>query len=288
MPAARPAARGRAGPPRRPGGHLECRRLRTRCRGGDRWPRPTWPRPSRTARPPGRVRPGHRGHAAAGSRRARRPIRARTSSHTPRPGPVDHGTPRWVAEFWAASSGGLLLLTVAAGLVLPTPHKLAALIAAVVLFLGLDAATRGRGLNFLIGYTIVAALVAAVVLVVTFWQLSMLLTIVLLVVAIVRGNLQELRSAARRATARTRAPARGEPHCGPRRPVGVIARATPPGTAAMRIVPWSCLSRDRTYTDSHELAPPRKGARPASTMVEAPRPSAHHRAAHVVGRQTGE
>ena len=38
-----------------------------------------------------------------------------------------------------------------------------------------------------------AAVVAAVVLVVTFWQWSVLLTIVLLVVAIVRGNLQELR-----------------------------------------------------------------------------------------------
>jgi hypothetical protein len=111
-------------------------------------------------------------------------------SHDPDPALT---TPRWLAEFWAASSGGLLLLIVAAVLVLPTPHKLAALLAAVVLFLGLDAATRGRGLQFLIGYTIIAALVAAVVLVLTYWQWAILLTIVLLVLAIVRGNLQELR-----------------------------------------------------------------------------------------------
>ena len=40
--------------------------------------------------------------------------------HDPEPPP---GTPRWLAEFWAATSGGLLLLIVAAVLVLPTPHK---------------------------------------------------------------------------------------------------------------------------------------------------------------------
>jgi hypothetical protein len=102
-------------------------------------------------------------------------------------------TPRWLAELWAASSGGLLLLVVATVLVLPTPHKLAALLAAVVLFLGLDATMRGRGLQFLLGYTVVAAVVAGAVLVVTYWQWSILLTIVLLVVAVVRGNLQELR-----------------------------------------------------------------------------------------------
>ena len=102
-------------------------------------------------------------------------------------------TPRWLAELWAASSGGLLLLVVAMVLVLPTPHKLAALLAAVVLFLGLDATMRGRGLQFLLGYTVVAAVVAGAVLVVTYWQWSILLTIVLLVVAVVRGNLQELR-----------------------------------------------------------------------------------------------
>ena len=113
-------------------------------------------------------------------------------SHPHAPDP-DPGTPRWAAEFWAASSGGLLLLIIATVLVLPTPHKLFALLAAVVLFFGLDAATRGRGLHFLIGYTIVAAVVAAAVLVVTFWQWSILVTIVLLVAAIIRGNVQELR-----------------------------------------------------------------------------------------------
>jgi hypothetical protein len=111
-------------------------------------------------------------------------------SHDPDPG---QATPRRLAEFWAASSGGLLLLVVAAVLVLPTPHKLAALLAAVVLFLATEAATRGRGLQFLIGYTIVAAVVAAVVLAVTYWQWSILLAIVLMALAIVRGNLQELR-----------------------------------------------------------------------------------------------
>jgi hypothetical protein len=110
--------------------------------------------------------------------------------HDPAPPP---GTPRWLAEFWAATSGGLLLLIVSAVLVLPTPHKPAVLLAAVVLFLGLDAATRGRGVAFLIGYAIVAAVVAAVVLVLTFWQWAILLTVVLLVLAVVRGNLQELR-----------------------------------------------------------------------------------------------
>jgi hypothetical protein len=127
--------------------------------------------------------------------------------HDPDPTP---GAPRWPAEFWAASSGGLLLLIVATVLVLPTPHKLSALLAAVVLFFGLDAATRGRGLHFLIGYTIVAAVVAAAVLVVTFWQWSILLTIVLLVAAIIRGNVQELRflrAGLRRERDRARTPA---------------------------------------------------------------------------------
>lgn len=111
-------------------------------------------------------------------------------SHDPDPEP---GTPRRLAEFWAASSGGLLLLIIAAVLVLPTPHKPSALLAAVVAFFGVDAVTRGRGLQFLIGYTIVAAVVAAVVLVLTFWQWSILVTVVLLVAAIIRGNVQELR-----------------------------------------------------------------------------------------------
>ncbi len=145
---------------------------------------------------------GHRDHLAESSRATtelllrveagiptdpRAHIRHR---HDPAPPP---GTPPRLAELWAATSGGLLLLIVAAVLVLPTPHKPSALLAAVVLFLGLDAATRGRGVAFLIGYSVVAAVVAAVVLVLTFWQWAILFTVVLLVLAVVRGNLQELR-----------------------------------------------------------------------------------------------
>lgn len=111
--------------------------------------------------------------------------------HVPAP---PQPAPRALAEFWAATSGGLLLLLVAAVLVLPTPHKPAALITALVLFLGLDAVIRGRGLQSLLAYTIVAAVVAAVVVAVTYWQWAILLTIALLVVAIVRGNVGELRS----------------------------------------------------------------------------------------------
>ena len=140
-------------------------------------------------------------------------------SHDPDPHP---GSPRWLGEFWAATSGGLLLLTIAAVLVLPTPHKPFALLAAVVLFLGLDAAMRRRGVAFLIGYTIAAAVVAAVVLVVTYWQWAILVSMVLLVLAIMRGNLQELRflrAGLRRERERTAADGRehlpGDPEPGP-------------------------------------------------------------------------
>lgn len=119
--------------------------------------------------------------------------------HLPAP---SRPAPRAISELWAATSGALLLVLLAAVLVLPIPHKPAAFVAAVVLFLGVDATMRGRGLQFLIGYTIAAAVVAAVIVAVTYWQWAILLTVALLVVAIIRGNMGELRSlraAARRA-----------------------------------------------------------------------------------------
>ena len=64
----------------------------------------------------------------------------------------------------------------------------------IVAFVGIDSAMRGRGVRFLLNYTIGMAIVAAILLMITHWQLAILLPGVFVVYSTARGNLRELRS----------------------------------------------------------------------------------------------
>lgn len=100
----------------------------------------------------------------------------------------------WISETWAAVSGGLLLIVLTVLSLSALPHRFLVMALAAVGFLGIDAAMRGRGVRFLLNYTIVMALVASVILMVAHWQLAVLVAAVFVVYSTARGNLRELRS----------------------------------------------------------------------------------------------
>lgn len=113
--------------------------------------------------------------------------------HEHRPQPTPTYLPR-IAETWAAVSGGLLLIAVIGLALSEVPQRFVMIALTVVAFLGIDAAMRGRGVRFLLNYTIGMAIVAAIMLMITHWQLAILLPGVFVVYSTARGNLRELRS----------------------------------------------------------------------------------------------
>lgn len=111
-------------------------------------------------------------------------------SHRPRATSTDISR---FAETWAALSAGLMLIAVLGVALSDLPNRFVIIALAVVAFLGIDAALRGRGVRFLLNYTIGMALVAALILMISHWQLAILIPVVLIVYSTARGNLRELR-----------------------------------------------------------------------------------------------
>ncbi len=120
-------------------------------------------------------------------------------AHEHRPQPIiTHMS--WLAETWAALSGGLLLIVVVTLAFSDVPHRFVAMGFTIVAFLGLDAMLRGRGIRFLLNYTITMAIAGTLILMIGYWRLAIILLAIFIVYSTVRGNLSELRSlrAARR------------------------------------------------------------------------------------------
>ncbi len=96
------------------------------------------------------------------------------------------------AYLWAAASGGLLLLLVAALVYLQPPHWPVWLAGIAVLFGTFDAAVRRRLASFLIHLTVVLALVTSGLLLYRFWLLALILGFAALAVIMVRDNVREV------------------------------------------------------------------------------------------------
>jgi hypothetical protein len=110
--------------------------------------------------------------------------------HHPEPPPPPHSR---IVDIWAAVSGALALLALALLLFFRPPFWLALIVAVLLVFGAIEAATRGRLTNFLLSTTIVLAVVAVAILVFEFWQLILVLIIVVVVIFMIVDNLRELR-----------------------------------------------------------------------------------------------
>ncbi len=112
--------------------------------------------------------------------------------HNRTPLPVLKRLPRG-GELWAATSGGLLLLLLG---VLPTFGSGSALISlavGLVVVFGIDAVVRGRGVRYVLGYTIFLAVISTATLAVKFWKFAIITGVALVVMSTVRDNVRELR-----------------------------------------------------------------------------------------------
>jgi hypothetical protein len=97
-----------------------------------------------------------------------------------------------LVEFWAAVSGGLLLLALV-GLLFFHPDGWPIWLAvALFTILSVEATVRGRLVNFLLTTTIVLGVATALVLVVDFFWLLVVLGLAALVVYSVFSNLREV------------------------------------------------------------------------------------------------
>ena len=96
------------------------------------------------------------------------------------------------AYFWAAISGGLLLLLVVALIYLRPHYWPIWLIGVIVLFAGLDAAMRGKLSTFLIRLTILLALFTSGLLLYRFWLLAVVIGIIVLAIIMIRDNVREV------------------------------------------------------------------------------------------------
>ena len=96
------------------------------------------------------------------------------------------------ARWWAAVSGGLILLLVVALVYWRPSDWLFWLLTMIVLFGALDAVTRDRLGNFLIYLAMVLAIYTAAILIYEFWPLLIVLGLALLTVMMIRDNLREV------------------------------------------------------------------------------------------------
>lgn len=113
--------------------------------------------------------------------------------HEHRPQPVLRHI-SWLAETWAALSGGLLMVVIAVLAFSNVPHPFVSIAVAIVIFLGIDAAMRGRGIGFLLNYTIAVAILGAVILLWLHWQVALLSLAAFVILSSLRGNVSELRA----------------------------------------------------------------------------------------------
>jgi hypothetical protein len=109
-------------------------------------------------------------------------------SHHPEP-PALQG--HRLLELWAAVSGALVFLAIAAVAVAPS-YWWVSLAAVVVGFAAVEAATRGRLVDFLLNASVVLAAVSAAILAWEFWRLLLIAVLAAIVVYLVRDNLREL------------------------------------------------------------------------------------------------
>jgi hypothetical protein len=95
-------------------------------------------------------------------------------------------------EFWAAVSGGVLLLALVGLLYFHPDGWPIWLAVALFSILAVEAAVRGRLVNFLLTATMVLGVITALVLVVDFFWLLVVLALAALVVYSVFSNLREM------------------------------------------------------------------------------------------------
>lgn len=126
-----------------------------------------------------RLRIGDFGDARAHIKRA----------HAPQP-PIDrHGR---FALWWAAVSGGLLLLVIVGLIYFRPPTWPVWLVGVAVAFGAVEAGTRGRMRSYLYGVTIALVILNAGILLYQFWFQVLVLGLVGLVVLMIRDNLREV------------------------------------------------------------------------------------------------
>ena len=106
--------------------------------------------------------------------------------------------PAWpqarLAEFWAAISGGLILLVLVGLIALRPTRWFLWIFVAFFIFGGIEWGVRGRLADYLLNATIVLAIVTTVVLLWEFWWLVAVVLVAVLVMIMMRENLRELLS----------------------------------------------------------------------------------------------
>ena len=118
------------------------------------------------------------------------PPRAHIShAHAPQP-PIAGGTR--LARWWWAVSGGLILLLLVGLVAFRPPNWPWWLAGIIILFGGVDAASRGRLNMFLLRLAIVLALITSAILLYRFWVVALVLGLTALVVMMIRDNLREV------------------------------------------------------------------------------------------------
>ncbi|MEZ4715516.1 MAG: hypothetical protein R2851_05415 [Caldilineaceae bacterium] len=110
-------------------------------------------------------------------------------AHAPQP-PIATGTR--LARWWWAVSGGLILLLLVGLVAFRPPNWPWWLAGIIILFGGVDAASRGRLNMFLLRLAIVLALITSVILLYRFWVVALVLGLTALVVMMIRDNLREV------------------------------------------------------------------------------------------------
>lgn len=96
------------------------------------------------------------------------------------------------ARWWAAVSGGFILLLIVALVYLQPPSWPFWLVGITIVFGGVDAATRGRLPHFLLQLAILLALLNSALRLYRFWWLALILGLIALVLMMIRDNLREL------------------------------------------------------------------------------------------------
>jgi hypothetical protein len=113
----------------------------------------------------------------------------RHAHHPEPPLPPSH----LLVELWGAVSGALLLLLFVGAIVVASPSQWPLIVVALIAGFGaVEAATRGRLGDFLLGTVVVLAVVTGAVLVWEFWRLLLLALLVVVVVVMVRDNMREI------------------------------------------------------------------------------------------------
>jgi len=112
-------------------------------------------------------------------------------SHANKPQPPAASLSRF-AYLWAAASGGLLLLLVAALIYVRPPYWPVWLAGIAVLFGALDAAVRGKLASYLIRLTVVLALVTSGLLLFRFWLPVVILGFAAIAIIMIRDNVREI------------------------------------------------------------------------------------------------